>query len=76
MSDDDNVTMLNNLENSMYKLSINEDIYNENSLAKYIIDFEIDEDLRLKLFQKCNDKNFEDAVELINRISGMYQFSG
>jgi hypothetical protein len=28
MSDDDNVTMLNNLENSMYKLSINEDIYN------------------------------------------------
>lgn len=76
MSDDDNVTMLNNLENSMYKLSINEDIYNENSLAKYIIDFELDEDLRLKLFQKCNDKNFEDAVELINRISGMYQFSG
>ena len=76
MSDEDNVTMLNNLENSIYKLSINEDTFNENSLDKYIIDFELDEDLRLKLFQKYNDKNFEDAVELINRISGMYQFSG
>jgi hypothetical protein len=76
MSDEDNVTMLNNLENSICKLSIENTIYDENCLDKYIIDFELDEKIRLELFQKYNNKNFEDAVELINRISGMYQFSG
>ena len=45
-------------------------------LKKQILDFELDNQLRIKLFEEYFQLYKDDSFELLSRISGMYQFSG
>ena len=48
-----------------------------NNLKKYILDFSIENELRLELFDyfcSINDEN--ENIELLSRIIGIYHFSG
>ena len=53
-----------------------EELSNE-YLYKNILDFSIDNDIRMNLFLKFYSQNIEnDSIELLYRITGVYQFSG
>lgn len=44
--------------------------------SENVTDLSINEDIRLELLEKYYDLNKDNTIEIINRISGMYQFSG
>ena len=45
-------------------------------IKKNILDLELDNELRIELFEKYYKLQEEDSLELLSCISGMYQFSG
>jgi len=51
-------------------------ILDENNMIKYIMDFSIRQDIRIKALELYYNINNENTIELISRITGMYQFSG
>lgn len=48
----------------------------ENNMIKYIMNFSISQDIRIKALELYYNTYSEDTIELISRITGMYQFSG
>ena len=45
-------------------------------IKKNILDLELDNELRIELFEKYYKLQEEDSLELLSCICGMYQFSG
>ena len=51
-------------------------IYDQDKLSTYILDLSLSENIRIKALEMYHDINKENTIELISRITGMYQFSG
>ena len=51
-------------------------ILDENNMDKYIMNFSISQNIRIKALELYYSINNENTIELISRITGMYQFSG
>lgn len=51
-------------------------ILTDDSLVEIIFDFSIDVETRIKAIERYYEINNEATVELMNRLTGMYQFSG
>jgi hypothetical protein len=62
-----------NEEENLPLLITNLDIDN---LAKYVLDLSLDQDLRINALEQLCELEKENSVELISKITGMYQFSG
>ena len=54
---------------------IEEDV-DEMNYEKYILDLSLKYETRIKLIHRYFNENQNNAIEIISRISGMYQFSG
>ena len=51
--------------------------FDYNNLKKHILDFTIENDIRLELFEYfCSINTENDNMELLSRIIGIYHFSG
>lgn len=48
----------------------------EENLPEYVLDLSFDQKIRLEALEKYFVLNEDNAIELVNRLSGMYQFSG
>ena len=48
----------------------------EETLYEHILDLSLDQSIRLEAFEKYYEINEDISIELQNRLSGMYQFSG
>ena len=46
------------------------------TLYEHILDLSLDQSIRLEAFEKYYEINEDNSIELQNRLSGMYQFSG
>ena len=64
--------------NEEKKVSIDIDSFSfdMNNLSKHILDLSLPENIRIHALELYYIKNKDDAIELISRITGMYQFSG
>jgi hypothetical protein len=51
-------------------------VFEEKNLSKYIIDLSLNQDIRIKALEMYFDRDSESTIEIISRITGMYQFSG
>lgn len=51
-------------------------VFEEKNLSKYIIDLSLNQDIRIKALEMYFDRDSENTIEIISRITGMYQFSG
>jgi hypothetical protein len=49
---------------------------NEEYLKNNILDFSLDNELRIVFFEKYFDQNHDNCIEILNRLCGIYQFSG
>jgi hypothetical protein len=72
----DKVTKLN--ENNLNELNDNveEYIINDDSLIETIFDLSIDINTRILALERYYEINEDHSIEIISRITGMYQFSG
>lgn len=50
--------------------------FDETQLSKYILDLSLPLEIRIKSIEMYYKNNKEDTIEIISRITGMYQFSG
>lgn len=66
-------TLINNLEDIE---TITITILDEEKLSEYILDLSLDDEVRLEAFEKYYEKNEDNTIEILSRLSGMYQFSG
>lgn len=51
-------------------------IFDDTKLSSYIIDLSLEQDIRVKALELYNKTDVEGILEIINRLTGMYQFSG
>ena len=64
-------------ENEVEKIIEEDDIdLHDNNYEKYILDLSLSYETRIKLIHRYYIENQNNAIEIISRISGMYQFSG
>jgi len=69
--------MLSTLIDNLDDIEINElNVLDEENLPEYILDLSLDQTIRLEALEKCFVLNEDNALELVSRLSGMYQFSG
>lgn len=67
-------TLIQNLKNDITE---NQEIeLKEENLQKIILDLSLEQDIRLKAFEKYYEFHSNDSIELMSQITGMYQFSG
>jgi hypothetical protein len=66
-------TNIENLKLEEIKLNFS---FDEENLASYILDFTLEQDIRIKAFEKYFELNSNNAIELMSQLTGMYQFSG
>ena len=66
-------TLIDNLND----LEISElNVIDEENLPEYVLDLSLDQRIRLEALERYFVLNEDNAIELLNRLSGMYQFSG
>jgi hypothetical protein len=68
-------TLINNLKN----IDIKEKLFSlekDASLSKIIMNLDVEHNIRVKALEEYYLENKEDAIDIINRMTGMYQFSG
>ena len=64
-------------ENEVEKIIEEDEIdLHDNNYEKYILDLSLSYETRIKLIHRYYTENQNNAIEIISRISGMYQFSG
>jgi len=63
------LSVTNNTESPIFE-------FDETKLSKYILDLSLDLEIRIKSLELYYKENKEDTIEIISRITGMYQFSG
>ena len=65
-------------ENEKFDEDIEDDEFDvdDNNYEKYILDLSLRYETRIKLIHRYYIENQNNAIEIISRISGMYQFSG
>lgn len=51
-------------------------IFDSDNLSKHILDLSLQENIRIHALELYYKQNKDDTIELISRITGMYQFSG
>lgn len=66
-------TLIENLDNSEF---VELTVLDEENLPEYILDLSIDQNVRLEALEKYFLQNEDNTIELVSRLSGMYQFSG
>lgn len=66
-------TLIENLNNNEIIELI---VLDEENLSEYILDLSLDQNIRLEALEKYFLKNEDNTIELVSRLSGMYQFSG
>lgn len=69
-------TLIDILTNDDDLIIISKISLEEDKLQDYILDLSLDQETRLEAFEKFYQKNGEDSIEILSRLSGMYQFSG
>jgi hypothetical protein len=73
----DNNTLIENLKNdNLIKIKEDDIELKEENLSKIVIDLSIEQDTRVKAFEKYFTIYDNDSIELMSQITGMYQFSG
>ena len=73
---DEKNTLIKDDEKNEDVEEINVDDILDLSYEKHILDLSLRYETRIKLIQRYYIENQNNAIEIINRISGMYQFSG
>ena len=66
---------INEVSSELYENIIRGDETSD-QLLKYILNFSLDINIRINALENYYGINAEDTIELISRITGMYQFSG
>lgn len=51
-------------------------VFDDTKLSKYIMDLSLDQQIRIKALEMYDENNKEESIEIISRLTGMYQFSG
>jgi len=51
-------------------------VFDDTKLSQYIMDFSLEQNIRIKALEMYYQSNKEDTIEIISRLTGMYQFSG
>ena len=51
-------------------------VFDETKLSKYIMDLSLDQKIRINALEMYFENNKEESIEIISRLTGMYQFSG
>lgn len=51
-------------------------IFDETQLSKYILDLSLNQDIRIRSLEMYYKTHKEETIELVSRLTGMYQFSG
>ena len=51
-------------------------IFDMDNLSKHILELSLPENIRIRAIELYYEQNKDDTIELISRITGMYQFSG
>lgn len=69
-------TLIENLKNDIIQNKEENVELKDENLSKIVIDLSIDQDIRIKAFEKYFELHNNDSIELMSQITGMYQFSG
>lgn len=51
-------------------------VFDNTQLSKYIMDLSLDQQIRIKALEMYYETNKDESIEIISRLTGMYQFSG
>ena len=68
-------TLIQNLQNDIFEKNQEIELKEEN-LQKIILDLSLEQDIRIKAFEKYFEIYDNDSIEIMSHITGMYQFSG